>query len=178
MLELACHPDTPCGDVTAIRVETGWEDGLLSLRYVWTGNVGALSVPAPLARPASAPRDGLWRHMCAELFVMDGAGGYREYNYAPSGEWAAYGFTGYREGMRRLDAPPPERVEARLSADRLALDISHRIELPMGAAFGLSAVVEHGDGGKSYWALRHPAGKPDFHHPDCFAASLAAGRLP
>ena len=37
----------------------------------------------------------------------------------------------------------------------------------------LSAVIEEGNGALSYWALRHPAGKPDFHHPDAFAMELA-----
>ena len=35
-------------------------------------------------------------------------------------------------------------------------------------------VIEELDGTKSYWALAHPPGKPDFHHPDCFALTLAA----
>ena len=34
---------------------------------------------------------------------------------------------------------------------------------------GLSAVIEDTSGRKSYWALAHPPGKPDFHHADCFA---------
>ena len=33
-------------------------------------------------------------------------------------------------------------------------------------------VIEEINGRKSYWALKHPAGKPDFHHPDCFALEL------
>jgi hypothetical protein len=32
--------------------------------------------------------------------------------------------------------------------------------------------VEDVDGILSYWALRHPAGKPDFHHTDAFALQL------
>lgn len=44
--------------------------------------------------------------------------------------------------------------------------------------FGLSAVVEETDGTKSYWALRHPPGVPDFHHPDCFALELPAPAQP
>jgi len=39
--------------------------------------------------------------------------------------------------------------------------------------FALSAVIEDDDGAFSYWALRHPPGKPDFHHPDAFALMLA-----
>jgi hypothetical protein len=39
---------------------------------------------------------------------------------------------------------------------------------------GLSAVIESCNGSLSYWALRHPAGKPDFHHADAFALGLEA----
>ena len=34
---------------------------------------------------------------------------------------------------------------------------------------GLSAILEEEDGTISYWALAHGAGRPDFHHPACFA---------
>jgi hypothetical protein len=37
---------------------------------------------------------------------------------------------------------------------------------------GLSVVLEEKNGAKSYWALAHPPGKPDFHHEDCFAHEL------
>jgi hypothetical protein len=36
----------------------------------------------------------------------------------------------------------------------------------------LSAVVEDEQGLLSYWALKHPPGRPDFHHPDAFALEL------
>jgi hypothetical protein len=39
---------------------------------------------------------------------------------------------------------------------------------------GLSAVIEEKDGTKSYWAIAHPAEKPDFHDPACFALPLPA----
>jgi hypothetical protein len=39
-------------------------------------------------------------------------------------------------------------------------------------ALALSAVVEDEHGGLSYWALKHPPGKPDFHHPDLFVLHL------
>jgi hypothetical protein len=38
---------------------------------------------------------------------------------------------------------------------------------------GLSAVIEEERGMLSYWALKHPTGRPDFHHPDAFALELA-----
>ena len=39
---------------------------------------------------------------------------------------------------------------------------------------GISAVIEARDGTKSYWALAHAPGPPDFHNPDCFIATLPA----
>jgi hypothetical protein len=39
---------------------------------------------------------------------------------------------------------------------------------------GLSAVIEETSGRKSYWALAHPLGHPDFHHADCFALQIPA----
>jgi len=46
--------------------------------------------------------------------------------------------------------------------------------LPLDARWrlGLSALIEEPSGHKSYWALAHPPGKADFHHPDCFAHEL------
>ena len=45
--------------------------------------------------------------------------------------------------------------------------------LPPGELIlGLTAVVENKDGSHRYWALRHPAGQPDFHHRDGFAFAL------
>jgi hypothetical protein len=36
----------------------------------------------------------------------------------------------------------------------------------------LSAILEEKDGSRSYWALAHPPGDPDFHDPDCFTLDL------
>ena len=38
----------------------------------------------------------------------------------------------------------------------------------------LTAVIEEQGGTKSYWALAHPAERPDFHDPACFVATLPA----
>ena len=54
-----------------------------------------------------------------------------------------------------------------------------KFELPHAFAdkdlvMAITAVIEERDGTKSYWSLAHPAGAPDFHHPDCFALTLGA----
>ncbi len=78
-----------------------------------------------------------------------------------------------------LDVPTP-RIYFDSTVQRLALTAI--IELPgdMAAAkkLALSAVIEETDGTKSYWALAHPPGKPDFHHHTCFAATLPPPTTP
>jgi hypothetical protein len=148
--------------------------GLTATANIWFG------IGAPLAdfaisisdQPQRA--DGLWHTTCFELFIREaGQGAYREWNFAPSGDWAAYDFTGYREGMSEAEvgSPPYIRLEDNFTWWTLGATIS--VDADVQWEFSLSAVIEEVDGTKSYWALAHPADKPDFHHPDCFI-----GRLP
>ena len=58
-------------------------------------------------------------------------------------------------------------LDAVISPDHLSAIAPHaRLSL------ALSAVIEEEDGTISYWALKHPPGKPDFHHPDAFALEI------
>jgi hypothetical protein len=100
--------------------------------------------------------------------------GYREFNFSPSSEWAVYAFRGYRDG-EELEVELCPGIVVRRTGDRLELDAEIRLNwLPPGRSLrlGLSTVVEDADGVLSYWALRHPPGKPDFHHTDAFALQL------
>lgn len=178
MLSLTRHPDSPCAAVSGIDVEASRpRPGRLALRYVLSGSMGDVRLPP---KAASARADGLWRHTCFEVFV--GAGdGYYEFNFSPSTQWAAYRFDGYREGMRLADIAPPH-IEARRGIDQF--ELLARLDLngfgldDLDWRVGLSAVVESADNSISYWALAHPPGKPDFHHPDCFALELPGSRRP
>jgi hypothetical protein len=57
----------------------------------------------------------------------------------------------------------------------IRLDRLSRIQPGSILQIGLSAVVEDINERLSYWALRHPPGKPDFHHPDNFALEIPLG---
>lgn len=175
-LALARHPDTPCAAVTRIEVDVVRpRPGSLALAYVVMGDVAGLRLP-----PATAPMraDELWRHTCLEAFVRpDGGEAYWEFNFAPSMQWAAYRFSGYRAGMTAAGELAPPRMEVRAAGERL--DLRTSVELPNALwdapwRMGLSAVIEEADGAKSYWALAHAPGRPDFHHPDSFACELPA----
>jgi hypothetical protein len=152
--------------------------GNLVLQYVVTGTMSDLRIP-PLNSPTRA--DDLWRHTCFEAFVRaPPAAAYYELNFAPSAQWAAYRFAGYRTGKSVASEMAAPRFNVRSDAGSYALKASLELgrlsNLPRDAAwhFGLSAVIEESNGRKSYWALAHPPGKADFHHSDCFAYELSA----
>lgn len=164
---LVPHPATPCAAVQSIQVDIRREPGTLSLRYLLAGDLKRLRVPT--SRPP-ARVEGLWRHTCFELFLaVPGEPAYQEFNFSPSGEWAAYRFASYRDGATALDCAPPEIH----SSEHGALELQAELPCPPRALrIGLSAVVEDDAGGLAYWALRHPATRPDFHHAASFALQL------
>jgi len=142
--------------------------GSLALTFGIEGDLAAVRILGP-----RTPRQvtELWQHTCIEAFVaVDGASAYHEFNFAPSGEWAVYGFRNYREGALLNDETLAPQIAVRIAPHRFELDaciplvrLSHRHpRAPL--RLGLSAVIEASDGMLSYWSLRHPAGKPDFHH--------------
>ena len=181
------HPQSFCAAVTqfkggVVRPRVG---GLL-FAYIIRGNVVDLAM-APLAD--SARTDELWRDTCFEAFIRGPSSTeYYELNFAPSTQWAAYKFSSYRSEMRvatEIDAPRIT-VEARrdhymLQASLVQLDEALLPASGAGAAnwhVGLSAVIKETSGRRSYWALAHPSGKPDFHHVDCFALEVSQGWRP
>lgn len=150
----------------------------LDLSFRLDGAIGSLRVPPRLATPGRA--DGLWEHTCFEVFLRcDGSPAYSELNFSPSGEWTRYEFSSYRERAAPAGpAPEPAAPSMRwtASADLLALDASIALAGTAAARaplrLALAAVVEARDGSRSYWAVRHPSGRPDFHHADGFAIAL------
>lgn len=139
------------------------------MNYVLEGDLERLRIPPPRA-PRIAAR--LWQHTCCEIFIARQASpAYHEFNFSPSGEWAAYAFARYRDGAPLLDELLDPRISVRRTEERLELDALLRVERA-ALSLALAAVVEDADGALSYWALKHPPGKPDFHHRDAFALEL------
>lgn len=176
-VELLCHPWTPTEVVGGMRVSVSRSaHDVLALTFRVDGDVTRIRVPPP--RPPRIAHQ-LWEHTCFEAFVaVDGALAYHELNFAPSGEWAGYTFSAYREVAGLADEALAPRITVRPAANHLELDAELMLDrlLPdhprAPLRLALSAVIEASDGTLSYWALRHPAGKPDFHHADAFALRL------
>jgi hypothetical protein len=148
----------------------------LKLTYRFSGDLEALRLPEPRS---AARTDGLWRHTCFEAFIgHSSAGDYWEYNFSPSGAWAAYHFSGYREGMAPMLKGAPPDIVRNMGGETLELAVSLDLSWLMksfasrGLRLGLAAVIEDKAQVLSYWALKHPAEKPDFHHAGSFVVEL------
>lgn len=147
----------------------------LLLQYRLEGDLDSLLLPRQdLPRRA----DNLWKHSCFEAF-LGGAGSspYREYNFSPSGGWAIYDFDGYRSGMRTDQRVVIPGIMTRRDAGAFILDATVDIRwmptaMAAGPRLGVTAVIEDKAGVLSYWALKHPSEKPDFHHADGFTIKL------
>jgi hypothetical protein len=139
------------------------------------GNLSKLSIPAA----AEAPRrqDRLWEGTCFELFLGTAdSGSYWEFNLSPAGHWNVYRFDRYREGMREEPAITSLPFDVRRDPEALILTAEFSIGkiVPAGKDFAatVAAVIGTIDGGKSHWALVHPASRPDFHRRNGFALTI------
>lgn len=189
-MKLLPHPGSAGGPELRLEANAGYgPDGALRITWRLTGDLSRLRLPEPVDAPGPADGqvdgqidgqiDGLWQHTCFEAFVADPhSTGYLELNFSPSGQWAAYGFRSYRTGMAPLPLRNPPRARWQQIADELTLAVDFRMDdlpgppgprPPVTVKVGLAAVIEDDQGALHYWALRHPAGKPDFHHAESFA---------
>lgn len=174
---LTPHPETPSRAVRSVEARISRTPGILALAYTLKGDLERMRLPAPGPRCIA---DKLWQHTCFEMFIArKGAPGYHEFNLAPSGEWAVYVFERYRkraalDNAKELDPQiGVRRMPKKLEIDSLVhLDRLSPAHARGALSLALAAVIEHQDGSLSYWALGHPPGKPDFHHPDSFALEL------
>ena len=172
--KLIPHPDFDSVAVRNIRVAaTRLDRSEFKLEFRLTGDVDRIALPV-VEMPRF--RDELWRTTCFELFIRAAGGdGYQELNFSPSASWASYRFDGHRSGSRRATVSREPIIATIRHPSVLIVDIY--VAMP---AFGVAleanftAVIEELDGTKSYWALAHAPGPPDFHNRDCFIATLPA----
>ena len=158
MPSLVRHPDAPPGAIHAVEAELRRVPGGAIATFRAMGDVPQLVIPA------SAPpvrTGGLWQSTCFELFVAGEGEAYREFNFSPSGAWAAYAFDGHRHGMRETSAA----IEIETTIDFQSLSVVAKIEseFPKPARVGLTAVILETTGVTSYWATSFAPGEPDFH---------------
>ena len=174
---LTAHASTPNDAVRSLGVQLRMEEpGILVFQYSLEADMSRVRVPPP---GGGGRADTLWKHTCFEAFVGPADGpGYHEFNFSPSLDWAVYRFSGYREGMSPAEVSPAPEISVRRNED--GFELQSAVQLRCIADLrgvrhlrvALAAVIENENGRLSYWGLRHPPGKPDFHHPNGFALEV------
>jgi hypothetical protein len=175
---LTTHPSSPNDAVRSLAVQLRVEQpDILVFEYALVADMSRVRIPLS---GAGGRVGDLWEHTCFEAFVAaKDAPGYHEFNFSPSLEWAVYRFTAYREGMSPAEIGRAPEISVRGSNDGLELKSAVRLGHLAGLCdvrqlrIALAAIIEDANGGLSYWGLRHPPGKPDFHHPNGFALEVA-----
>ena len=181
-IALAPHPSYGPGPLRSLHANTAFEPGgRLTVEFDVRGDLARLRL-APTSA-AARRRSDLWRHTCFELFAGRNADNrYLEFNFAPSGDWAAWAFSDYRSGGRELEA-------ARVGISTRGVDAGHwrlRAQAEFAAAesaagiagtpvtwwLNLAAVIEAEDGALTYWAAHHAGARPDFHDRASFCVPL------
>jgi hypothetical protein len=163
----------------SLSVEVHTQAEGLRIHYSLHGDMAALRIPVPAA---PVPTDGLWQHTCFEAFVAtNGETAYREFNFSPSSQWAAYRFSAERKRDAAAEArdrvlmtPPLIQLTPRSLILTARVAVTDVPRSPSVLTLGLCAVIEERDGRLSYWALQHPEDRPDFHHRDGRTLRLAA----
>lgn len=157
-------------DGVTIRTTVERTERAITVSFLLQGNMDDIVLPA-----ASEPkrRDNLWQATCFELFWgEEGKTNYWELNLAPTGAWNVYAFTDYRTGMRQEEQVAEPIITTARTPDTFSLTAEleiadlHAARAPL--RIGISTVIQHQDNRLSYWALAHPAEKPDFHAPQTF----------
>ena len=171
------HPSMGCEAVRTLDVSLyAFDAERIVLRYVLEGDLEYLIIPS---EGAARRAHELWLHTCFEAFLgAVGLPGYHEFNFAPSRAWAMYRFSAPRQGMAVVTGARAPHLAMQRTAAGITLeatifwrDLIPQIPPPR-LRIAMAAVVEDEGGRLSYWALQHPPGRPDFHHPDSFTLEL------
>lgn len=146
----------------------------LHVQYRLADAKEAVCWPSAAANPGFT--DGLWQHTCFELFLSEpGLRSYREFNFSPSGHWAAYAFSDYRQ-REPWQVPEVPRLQLARDASHATLDVFLPAALLPGKGpleAGITAVIAFNDASLDYLALHHAGERPDFHLRESFVLTLA-----
>lgn len=170
-------PFTNTAETDLFQVEAeiyleGTDTGLLEFRI--TGPLDQLIFPDPTL--VESRRDELWKGTCLEAFFAVETipeSSYLEINCAPNGDWNMYEFSGYRQGMKTSENSKLRLIHRESTSTEVLFRL--RIESPLLGQMkwaSLTTILQLQDGSFTYWALKHPGAKPDFHNKDAFIAPL------
>lgn len=176
--KLFAHSATdPLTQAWHIEIQSVEAEKALELTYQIQGDIEQLEIPERQASPRRM--DDLWVGTCCEIFLrgQNCHQRYLEFNFSPSGHWAFYRFSGYRKDQERPEVTERPIITPHIQQTEVALEVNIpwsmiKDHLPGALELdaGFSVILKQRTGSLSYWAAKHPAEKPDFHHPESFFA--------
>ncbi|MFM9041400.1 MAG: DOMON-like domain-containing protein [Vulcanococcus sp.] len=175
MLKLVPFQAIPAFADLQLHADLHWEDGELRLRYQLQAPVDLVQLPGPVSQPKR--RHELWQTTCFEAFIaVAGSPHYWEINLASTEDWNVYELDDYRTGLKQEERVETITIQQQrdCSAGQLQLELSAQLKLDGILESGqqlegsLTAVLDAGDHGLSYWALEHRGNEADFHRRDSF----------
>lgn len=125
----------------------------------------------------------LWKSTCFEWFLKSPTfKKYWEFNASPNGAWNFYSLDDYRT---HLQESTEAQLEKRIRFQKISQEeakvfveislqklMNHSPELLKSNLFAITAVIHWKSNLTSYFSLKHPQDKPDFHHQDGFILNL------
>jgi hypothetical protein len=147
----------------------------LKIVFELRGDTSQLYLPNKVSNPRR--RDELWKRTCFEIFFGPEKGtNYWEINLSPAGDWNAYSFGNYREGMKSESKIAGFQIQSQKTAEHFRLEATADIfNLNLGTApmkLSATAVIETLAGKISYWAFKHSGNEPNFHLRESFIAQF------
>lgn len=117
-------------------------------------------------------KDELWKQTCFEFFVKKADHkNYYEFNASPKGQWNFYRFSDYRSPIDKENTINCIKMSSEQQGTwkilTYHLDLNPLFKKEDSLLFSFSAVIKQGSE-VSYWAHKHSAEKPDFHHVNNF----------
>ena len=114
-------------------------------------------------------RHELWRSTCLECFLAcPNSPEYWEMNISPAGSWNVYQFSDYRQGMQEAFEARQVRIKVSTTPTEQIFQVHWPLPFPVDNSqpleTGISVILSEDGDQLSYWALRHPFDRPDFHH--------------
>ena len=178
---LHIHPDATSDAIERLVFDVRSDGGhRLAFVYRLDGEINRLNLDGC---KSDGTQPDLWTSTCFEVFLAARPSDrYVEFNFAPDGRWAAYSFRDKRFGKRSVRRIASPRIGIQDNAE--SFELTAHVDLT-GLGFltrarrwllAPAAVIEDQRGELSYWAARHPAGRPNFHHDDCYAVEMKAGK--
>ncbi len=142
----------------------------LNLKFILTGNLEKIIIENNSKNPKR--KDKLWEKTCFELFIAEkNKKEYIEFNFSTSGDWNAFIFEDYRKNQKEFYGISNVQISTEKSEEKIEINtdvIFSKNIIYRNIIIQLSAILQHKNSEKSFWAIMHSGLKPDFHQFDCF----------